>query len=175
MPIQSRWTIPVPEVSLQKWVFGSSFDPLPPVKAFIDADHPDTRYLTLSDFRLISKRVAKGLQNAGLRPGDRVLLFAGNDIYFPVIFMGVIMAGGIFTGASPAFGPAELAYQLRDSGALFAIVQKSSLTVALEAASKVGLPVNQIYSFDGSISPVTGSSLGGVKHWSDLLAGTEVQ
>ncbi|KAM5353381.1 hypothetical protein ACJ41O_000031 [Fusarium nematophilum] len=171
MPVQSRWTIPVPQVSLQKWVFGSSFDALPDFKAFLDADQPDSRYLAFSDFRLLSKRVALGLQNAGLLPGDRVLLYAGNNIYFPAIIMGIIMAGGIFTGASPAFGAAELAYQLRDSGAKFALAQKSVGPVAVQAASQAGLAVDHLYSFDDSLPAGTGGNSNDLKHWSELLAG----
>ncbi|VUC25687.1 unnamed protein product [Clonostachys rosea] len=173
MPIQSRWAISVPEVSLPEWVFGSSFNILPDFKVFLDADQPDTNYLTFSDFRLISKRVALGLQNAGLRPGDRVLFYAGNSIYFPIIFMGIIMAGGIFTGASPLFGPAELGYQLRDSGACFLVAQDSRIKVALEAAAKVGLSARRVYCFDGSFPPTTENTSRprDVKHWSQLLAG----
>lgn len=37
-----------------------------------------------------------GMRKSGLKQGDRVLLFSGNDLFFPVVFMGIIMAGGIF-------------------------------------------------------------------------------
>ncbi|MBE3042568.1 AMP-binding protein, partial [Candidatus Bathyarchaeota archaeon] len=84
MPIQSRWTEPVPNCSIQQWIFGSSFDALSDRKAFIDADHPDTKFLTFADYRLAAKQIAVGLQAAGLRRGDRVLVFSGNTIYFPV-------------------------------------------------------------------------------------------
>ncbi|KAJ4345225.1 uncharacterized protein N0V89_011354 [Didymosphaeria variabile] len=172
MPVRSRWTIPVPEESVQKWVFGSSFDALPDIKAYIDADHPDTRYLSLSHFRHTAKRIALGLQKAGLSPGDRALVFASNSIQYPALFMGIIMAGGIFTGASPGFGAAELAYQLKDSGARFIIAQQSSLTVAVEAASKVGITTDHLYSFDGSIAPAGESKSNGITHWSALLSDT---
>ncbi|KAH6952320.1 4-coumarate-CoA ligase [Ilyonectria sp. MPI-CAGE-AT-0026] len=173
MPIQSRFTTLVPEVSLQKWVFDSSFCALPDVKAFIDSDNPHERFLTLSDFRLLSKRVALGLQKAGLHPGDRVLLFSGNSIFFPPIFMGILMAGGIFTGASPAFGSRELAHQLKDSGATLAIAGRSTLPVVLGAASQSGLPSSSIYAFDHSLSAVDENNPRGIKHWSCLLADIE--
>ncbi|KAL2799430.1 hypothetical protein BJX66DRAFT_352770 [Aspergillus keveii] len=170
MPIHSRWTVPIPEVSLQTWLFGSSNEPLSDQKIFLDADNPKTNYLTLSGYRLMSKRIALGLQRAGLQRGDRVLVFSGNNIYYPNIFMGIIMAGGIFTGAGPAATSAELARQLQDSGARFLIAATDNIAVALEAASRAGLPKDHIYAFDGLLERASPGDLVGVKYWTDILA-----
>ncbi|VUC35869.1 unnamed protein product [Clonostachys rosea] len=173
MPIQSRWTVPIPEQSLQKWVFGSSFDPLPDRATFIDADNPDTRSLTFSEYRLLSKRVALGLQRAGLTHGDRVLLFSGNTLFFPAVFMGILMAGGIFTGASPAFGSMEFSHQLTNSGARFVLAGKMNVPVALDAMERNGLPKANLYTFDDASNNVGYTSQLDVKHWSSLLANAE--
>ncbi|KAK1771110.1 hypothetical protein QBC33DRAFT_231983 [Phialemonium atrogriseum] len=182
MTIESRWKTPVPRSSLQQWVFGSCRDPLPDKKAFIDPERPDTHFLTFADYRLVAKRVALGLQAEGLKPGDRVLLFSGNNIFFPSFFMGVLMAGGVFTGANPTFVARELAYQLRDSGASFLVVAEAALQTALEAAAEVGLPRDKIFVF-GADTPRTEAAhanqpkpgragrSGGVRHWTELLAG----
>lgn len=98
MVITSRWSVPIPHCSLQQWIFESSNGHLPDRKAFIDPEKPDTNYVTMSNYRLLAKRVALGLQNAGLQSGDRVLIFSGNNIFFPSFFLGVLMAGGIVTG-----------------------------------------------------------------------------
>ncbi|GKT60406.1 4-coumarate-CoA ligase [Colletotrichum tofieldiae] len=147
MPINSRWSEPIPNCSLQTWIFGSSFDPLSDRKAFYDADRPDTHYLTFSDYRFVAKQIAIGLQAAGLKPGDRVLLFSGNNLFFPVIFLGVLMAGGIFTGANPGFVTRELAYQLTDSGATFMVAAEGSLDIALEAAKEVSMPASNVFTY----------------------------
>lgn len=126
MVIHSRWEAPIPSCSLPKWVFGSSFGPLPETPQFIDPDHPEGRVITRGGYRLWSKRIALGLQRAGLKTGDRVLLFSGNNIFFPSVFMGVLMAGGVFTGANPSFVARELAYQLKDSGAYILIAADAS-------------------------------------------------
>lgn len=89
MTIHSRWNADIPECSLQKWLFGSYTGPLSDKPIFIDPERPDTHYLSLHDYRLWAKRLALGLQKAGLKPGDRVLLFSGNNLFFPVVFMGV--------------------------------------------------------------------------------------
>ncbi|KAK3325898.1 hypothetical protein B0H66DRAFT_549727 [Apodospora peruviana] len=183
MTIESRWKVPIPRCSLQQWIFGSAYDPLPDNYCFIDPENPDTNFITTSDYRLLSKRVALGLQKAGLGPGDRVLVFSGNNLFFPSVFLGILMAGGIFTGANPTFVPRELAYQLRDSGATFLFVAQAALETALEAAKEAGLPKERIYVFGGETSPASkvpqtaspGPGLKGrtkgVRHWTEIITG----
>ncbi|KAK2755231.1 4-coumarate- ligase [Colletotrichum kahawae] len=173
MPIKSRWSEPIPNCSLQKWIFGSSSAPLTDRKAFYDADRPETHYLTFADYRLVAKQIAIGLQKAGLKPGDRVLLFSGNNLFFPVIFLGVLMAGGIFTGANPTFVPRELAYQLKDSGAVFMVAAEGSLDTALAAAKEVQMPASNVFVFDTTIpgsSQPEKPARGGARHWTELIA-----
>ncbi|KAE9577718.1 4-coumarate--CoA ligase-like 7 [Colletotrichum fructicola] len=173
MPIKSRWSEPIPNCSLQKWIFGSSSAPLSDRKAFYDADRPETHYLTFTDYRLVAKQIAIGLQKAGLKPGDRVLLFSGNNLFFPVIFIGVLMAGGIFTGANPTFVPRELAYQLKDSGAVFMVAAEGSIDTALAAAKEVQMPASNVFVFDTTIpgsSQPEKPAWGGARHWTELIA-----
>ncbi|KAI0201976.1 AMP-binding enzyme [Astrocystis sublimbata] len=171
MVIHSQWETPIPNCSLPTWVFGSSFDPLPETPQFIDADLPESRIITRSGYRLWSKRIALGLQRAGLKTGDRVLLFSGNNIFFTSIFMGVVMAGGVFTGANPSFVARELAYQLKDSGAYILIAADASMETAMEAAEQAGLPKSRVYSFDATgLDRQKGKARLGSRHWTELLA-----
>ncbi|KAI5456641.1 AMP-binding enzyme [Mariannaea sp. PMI_226] len=180
MIITSRWSEPIPNCSLQQWIFGSPSAALSDNPIFIDPDRPDTHYVTMSDYRLLAKRVALGLQRRGLKPGDRVLVFSGNNIFFPPVFLGILMAGCIFTGANPTYVSRELAYQLSNSGASVMIAAKASLDTALDAAKQVGLPISNILAFDADVVPgpemipqTGGSSSGlnrGVQHWTTFLA-----
>ncbi|KAI8633889.1 acetyl-CoA synthetase-like protein [Xylariaceae sp. FL1651] len=171
MVVLSRWETPIPICSLPKWVFGSSFGALPNTPQFIDPDRSETHIITRSGYRLWSKRIALGLQRAGLKNGDRVLLFSGNNLFLPTIFMGVLMAGGIFTGANPSFLARELAYQLKDSGAYILIAADASIEIALEAAEQAGLPKNRVYSFDATaLDKIPGKARLGSQHWTKLLA-----
>ncbi|KAH7025842.1 AMP-binding enzyme [Microdochium trichocladiopsis] len=175
MVIPSRWQADIPTCSVQQWVFGSQFDELPTTPQFIDPERPDTHLLTVADYRLWAKRIALGLTRRGLEPGDRVLLFSGNNIFTPAVFMGVLMAGGIFTGANPSFVPREVAYQLKDSGAKFMIAADKSLEIALEAAREAGLPTSSIFAYDDTAldrttTPGGSSHRLGVSHWTSLLA-----
>ncbi|CAJ2503332.1 Uu.00g107260.m01.CDS01 [Anthostomella pinea] len=171
MVVSSRFQALIPNCSLQQWVFGSSFDALSDDPQFIDPDRPETHVLTRADYRLWSKRIALGLQKAGLKPGGRVLLFSGNTLFTPIVFMGVLMAGGIFTGANPSFVARELAYQLKDSGADFLIATDASIEVAVEAAGEAGLPRHRVYSFDATgLDAEPGNARLGTRHWTSLLA-----
>lgn len=181
MVIPSRWKVDIPRCSLQQWIFGSANEPLAEYKAIMDADNPENNFLTLEQFRLLAKRVALGLLAEGFAPGDRVLLFTGNNVYFPSVFLGILMAGGVFTGANPGFVPRELAYQLRDSGARFMLVAEKALGTALEAAAEAGLPRSSIFVLGAdepapqiatSRRPGRGQAgrEDGVRHWTELLA-----
>lgn len=180
MTIKSRWEIPIPRCSLQQWIFGSSNEPLPSQRVLLDADRPDERFLTKAEYRLLAKRIALGLQRAGLKPGDRVLVFSGNSVWFPAVFVGVLMAGGIFTGANPGYVMRELSYQLRDSGASFLLASPEGMPVALEAAAEAKLPRDHIYLFDPALDPkvadpsppATKVDYAGARHWAELLRDT---
>lgn len=173
MSIKSRWTVPIPNVSVTTFLFGPSNNRLPDDKiALADAARPETYNLSLAAWNLWSKRLAAGLRNAGLQAGDRVLLFSGNNLFFPVVFMGILFAEGIFTGANPTYVARELAHQVRDSGAKFLITadEKGSLETAIEAAAQVGMSKDQIFIFDDALFEGNGHSRLGVRNWSSLVA-----
>ncbi|KFZ20019.1 hypothetical protein V502_03393 [Pseudogymnoascus sp. VKM F-4520 (FW-2644)] len=166
----SRPLAPIESPSLHEWVFGSASDPIPHKVAFFDAVRPNTHYLTVASWRQWSKRVAAGLKKAGLQPGDRVLVYSGNALFYPVIFMGIIMAGGIFTGANPTYVSRELAHQLKDSQPRFMVSSGASLEVALDAAGTAGFSKDNIFIFDDEIYQGSGASRLGVKYWDALVA-----
>ncbi|CAI7632954.1 unnamed protein product [Penicillium bialowiezense] len=171
MPYKSRWTIDVPDTHLASLLLQSPTAPLSRThRSYLDAARPDTHYLTTHDFRLWSQRFAAGLRKSGLKPGDRVLLFSGNDLFFPVVFMGVIMAGGIFTGANPTFVARELAYQLQDSGATYLLCASASLETGIAAAKQASLPQSHVFAYDSSIYDGNTNPQKGCRYWSDLVA-----
>lgn len=99
-----------------------------------------------------------------------MLLFSGNNIWFPVVFVGVLMAGGIFTGANPGYVARELAYQLKDSGAKFLLCADTSLEMGIEAADSIGMSRDCVFRFDDEVFEGTGKSRVGVRNWNTLLA-----
>ncbi|KAF2502631.1 4-coumarate-CoA ligase-like protein [Lophium mytilinum] len=172
MPTRSRWQIEVPRISLPTYLFDSPTAPLPTTPALISTTSPDKHFLSHAGYRLWSQRLALGLQRAGLAQGGRVLLFSGNSVFFPVVLMGIVMAGGIFTGANPSYVVRELAYQLQDSGASFLICSEGSLATGIEAAKLVGMGEDRIFAFDDGAASFEGrgKSRGNIRHWTTLLA-----
>lgn len=175
MPIKSRYQVDIPAVDLSTYLFQSPTAPISEHKCFLDAAKPEHYFLTFPDFRLWTQRFAAGLHAAGFQPGDRLLLFSGNTIFFPVVLIGTIMAGGIFTGANPTYVARELAYQLQDSGAKFLVCAEGSLPTGLEAARSINMAESRVFAFDDGYATFdgTGKSAGNVRHWSALLAPPE--
>ena len=64
-----------------------------------------------------SARVARLLHERGLRPGDRAGIMLPNLAEFPVVYYGVLRAGGIVVPMNPLLKAREVAYYLGDSGA----------------------------------------------------------
>lgn len=174
MPYKSRWTIDIPNTHLATLLLKSPTAPLSNThKCFLEAARPETHFLTPHSYRLWSQRFAAGLLQSGLQPGDRVLLFSGNDLFFPVVFMGIIMAGGIFSGANPTYVARELAFQLQDSGAKYLLCAAGSLETGIEAAKLAGLSRDKVYVFDHGVYDHEGAAVDGCPYWGDLIASPE--
>jgi acyl-CoA synthetase (AMP-forming)/AMP-acid ligase II len=107
-------TVAIPPLSLGDYVFehASRWGDRP---AIIDASTGDC--LTFAEVRLGAQRVAAALGQRGWRKGDVMAMVCPNVPEFALAFHGVGLAGGVVTTASPSASPAELAFQLRDSGA----------------------------------------------------------
>ena len=173
MPIESKYQIPLPSCSLATHIFGGPNAPLSKThRSFTDSTRPDTHYLTQNSLRSWAKRFAAGLKANGLKTGDRVLMFSPNQLFYPVAFMGVVMSGGIFTGANPTYVPRELAHQIGDSGATFVLCKRGEpLNSALEAASIAGLDKSNIFVFDDDIhDSLDQPGEKGCRYWSHLVA-----
>ncbi len=64
-----------------------------------------------------SARVAGLLRERGLKPGDRVGVMMPNVAEVPVVYYGVLRAGGVVVPMNPLLKVREVAYYLGDSGA----------------------------------------------------------
>src|SRR5262245_5538668 len=62
-------------------------------------------------------RVAWLLHERGLKPGDRVGIMMPNVAENPVVYYGVLRAGGVVVPMNPLLKAREVAYYLGDSGA----------------------------------------------------------
>ena len=64
-----------------------------------------------------SARVAGGLREAGVRPGDRVANCHGNGLEWCLGFWGTLMAGAVTVPVNTRFSESEVSYVVTDAGA----------------------------------------------------------
>jgi acyl-CoA synthetase (AMP-forming)/AMP-acid ligase II len=98
--IESPVSVPIPPTDLFSYIVSSGTALSRKSPQYFDATSPSSNY-NLEDAERMAKRFGCGLQSIGLRKQQKVLLYSGNDLFFPVVLWGVTAAGGVFTGASP--------------------------------------------------------------------------
>jgi len=88
------------------------------------ANSPDSVAIRLDDtvvpYGVLAQgaaRVAGWLQGLGVRPGDRVAVSLPNIPHMPIVYYGILWAGGVVVPVNPLFKSREFAYVLRDSDA----------------------------------------------------------
>ena len=113
---------------------------------------------------MIRKLVA-GFRSMGLQTGDCVCMNSFNDIYYPILFLGVVAAGGIVTGVNPAYTPYELAHTLKIAKVKYILTQPDLIDGVLKAAEENGLPKERILIFN----PNDEAAPPGFRQWNDLL------
>lgn len=70
------------------------------------------------------------------------------QIYYPVLLLGVIAAGGVFAGTNPGYKHIELTHHIKISKAKFLISGPEPLSESLAAADATGLPRERTWVFD---------------------------
>jgi len=105
--------------------------------ALVDA--ADGRTIRYGDLAAAARRTAAGLAARGFGPGDVLAVYSPNVPEFVVAVLGAAMTGGAITTANPLYTAAELAAQLRDSGARILVTTPPFADRATEAASAAGV------------------------------------
>ncbi|PGH09205.1 hypothetical protein AJ79_05734 [Helicocarpus griseus UAMH5409] len=89
------------------------------------------------------------------KEGETVSLFSQNTIWYPVAMLGAIRAGGVVSGASPAYNVEEMSYALKTANARILMTMPSSMDVAVKAARNAGIPKSRIFLLEGEIEGYT--------------------
>nr|WGU24008.1 4-coumarate:CoA ligase 2.2 [Crinum x powellii] len=71
-------------------------------------------------------RFAKALRSLGLRKGHVVVVVLPNLAVYPVVALGIMSAGGVFSGVNPLSLPLEIRKQVEDSEAKFIVANEST-------------------------------------------------
>jgi long-chain acyl-CoA synthetase len=88
-----------------------------------------------------SARVAGLLKSKGVEPGDRVGLMMPNVPYFPVIYFGILRAGGVVVPMNVLLKGREVAFYLEDPEAKLLFAWGDFAEAAEEGAEKAGTEV----------------------------------
>lgn len=158
--------IPIPHISVPTFIFSSGTSQTRQQPQYYDADRPSNNF-SLAQAEVLVKRIALGLQSLGLRQDDKVLLYAGNSLWFPALLWGVIASTCVFSGCSPGASVSELAYQLKDSDAKVLLCSAGVAEKAKQAAKEVGLDGGMVFEI---CDPLTTSSSSGLKLWTSFWA-----
>lgn len=125
--------------------------------------HPDApmidfmgRRFSYGDMYRQIRRIACGLQQMGVKKGDRVGLYLPNTPHYVAAYYGALMAGAIVVNFSPLYTAAELEHQVEDSGTkiLFTLSAKALLPTALEVLEDSTLEKLIVGSVAEMLTPV---------------------
>ena len=99
------------------------------------------------------RRVARGLQDMGLKRGDRVGLFLPNVPHYVAAYYGAMLAGATVVNFSPLYTVDELRHQVEDSGTrfLFTLSAKALLPNALKVLERSSLEALIVGSVAGAL------------------------
>ncbi|XP_057729618.1 4-coumarate--CoA ligase-like 1 [Arachis stenosperma] len=92
--------------------------------AFVDG--VSEKAMTYSEVVRDTKRLSKALRSLGLRKGNVVIVVLPNVVEYGVIALGIMAAGGVFSGANPASHVSEIKKQV-DSADAKLIVTDSTI------------------------------------------------
>lgn len=146
------------------WTFDDlSYDWDKPI--YIDQANPN-RNISARQAKKLIRQIAAGLYANGFKKGDCVALHSFNDIYYSIIFLGIIAAGGIFAGTNPSYTPYELVHHIKTSQSKFLFTEPEMLDSIKDAARQCDIPQGNIFILDflGQKIP------DGLKPWTSLLS-----
>ncbi len=97
--------------------------------------HPDRECVVVLDGERVTyrqlwdraARVAGGLREAGVQPGDRVANRHGNGLQWCLGFWGTLMAGAVVVPVNTRFSESEVSYVVGDAGAEVVLQPDSAL------------------------------------------------
>ncbi|GME34442.1 4-coumarate-CoA ligase-like protein [Neofusicoccum parvum] len=143
MPFLAEEHLPIPDEDILSWIFDHvSYDWDMPI--YIDAANP-ARTISARQALDTIGRLITGLKAAGVQQGD--------CICYPLAFLGIIGAGGIFAGTNPSYTTHELTHAIRTASIKHIIVEPPLLPAVLSAARSCSIPDAHVILFDPAASP----------------------
>ncbi|KAJ3520656.1 hypothetical protein NM208_g13619 [Fusarium decemcellulare] len=115
-------------------------------QVYISPECPEQEHISKKEARGLIKRLAKGLKVAGLQHGDTICLYSNNSIYYPIISLAAVAAGGVWTGMNPGLSYEERLRHLNNSSAKFLFCSPDLAQSASGTAEACGLDGSRVFS-----------------------------
>ena len=109
--------------------------------------------VTYAQLHGMAAKVAGALRANGIEPGDRVAVILPNVPAFPVVYWGILLAGGVVVPMNPLLKAAEINFFFSDSGAKLAFVWPDFVPEATKGAEGAGTRIVEC----GAMGPVDGA------------------
>ncbi|MFC9789732.1 class I adenylate-forming enzyme family protein [Rhodococcus sp. NPDC127528] len=126
--------------------------------------------LSFADLHDHARRLAGGLREQGVRPGDLVALHMPNSLWFPVAYFGVLCAGATACPVNPAQPGDALRRQLEHFGATAVITHPSCVGVVAAHRPPSLRMVTTIPPTAAAPDPESGRGTAETVSWSELLS-----
>ncbi|RKU23260.1 AMP-dependent synthetase [Candidatus Poribacteria bacterium] len=132
---------------------------------------------TYQELELLTNRVANGLVEIGIEPGDAVAVDMSMNAESVAIYLGIVKAGCAVVGIADSFAPDEIAIRLRigNAKAIFTqdYINRAGRRLPLyEKVIAANAPKAIVFACEGS-DGVTQIQREGDMTWDDFLSGTD--
>jgi malonyl-CoA/methylmalonyl-CoA synthetase len=101
------------------------------------------RALTRDDLREHAERLAGGLRGLGVKPGDRVAVYAPSSLDWVISFLGVQRAGACVVLMNPEYRSAEAEHIVTDAEPTFVIADAQRAAIVKPLGGRV-IPIEQL-------------------------------
>ncbi|KAF9891853.1 hypothetical protein FE257_003338 [Aspergillus nanangensis] len=155
--------VAVPTTDILSYIFSNpAYDHDDPV--YVDVHNP-SRSLSYNQAKKIIRQLIAGLQAWGVKQGDCVAIHSFNDIYYSMLVLAIVGAGGVYTGTNPAYTTMELAHHFKASQTRFVLSEPEILQPLVGAMKEAQIPATHLRVFDTQGQPIPA----GLRSWKDDL------
>ncbi|KAL0088079.1 hypothetical protein J3Q64DRAFT_1846281 [Phycomyces blakesleeanus] len=141
--------VDVPNVDICSFVFGPNpYNTVYPHDRVLSVDGNTGQSMTYAQIKDVSSRLGAGwIENAGLKQGDVVAVFAPNQYNHTSLFLSLLSAKLVITPGNPAYTEGEFHHQISSSGAVALVTVPGLLPVLVKVCEKIGIPKSRIFLF----------------------------